>query len=138
MDQSIIYQKIRANGGRLTRLRREIVQVFFEVNCLMSSADILSRLNRLKLYPNRSTIFRELFFLVRNNIVVRNTISGTDYYEIPESHHHHLVCLNCHLIKKIEFGNHLARQEKKIAQEHQFNIINHSLEFYGYCPSCQK
>jgi len=87
--------------------------------------------------PNRSTIFRELLFLTKNNILIKNNISGVDCYEIQQDHHHHLVCLNCNSIIKIEVGGHLAKQEKQIAKRNKFDIINHSLEFYGYCRNCQ-
>lgn len=108
-----------------------------EAECLMSQADILAVLKKQQIRPDRSTIFRELLFLTKNNIVIKNTISGVDYYEIPQDHHHHLVCINCNSIKKVEIDNHLERQEKQIAKQNQFNIINHSLEFYGYCRNCQ-
>jgi Fur family transcriptional regulator, ferric uptake regulator len=137
MKKDGIYNKIRASGGRITRIRKEIVQTFLDTDCLMSQTDILVSLNILKLYPNRSTIFRELLFLTKNSITVKITISGVDYYEIPKDHHHHLVCLGCNSISKVEIGNHLKKQEKQIAKQNKFNIINHSLEFYGYCRECQ-
>jgi Fur family ferric uptake transcriptional regulator len=82
-------------------------------------------------------MYRELKFLTNNGVVIKNTISGTDYYEISKDHHHHLVCLKCKNIDMVEIGNHLKKQEKEIAKKNKFNIINHSLEFYGYCHKCQ-
>lgn len=137
MNKDTIYKNIRARGGRITKVRKEIVQILSEANCLLSQAYILARLNKLKLHPNRSTIFRELLFLAKNRIVMKNTISGTDYYEIPQDHHHHLICVNCNSISKVEISSHLEKQEKQIAKQNKFNIINHSLEFYGYCRNCQ-
>lgn len=137
MNKDTIYKNIRTQGGRITEVRKEIVQILSEADCLMSQADILAQLKKLKIEPNRSTIFRELLFLAKNNIVLKNTISGTDYYEIPQDHHHHLVCVSCHSISKVEIDNHLERQEKQIAKQNKFNIINHLLEFYGYCRNCQ-
>ena len=75
--------------------------------------------------------------LTTNNIVIKNTIAGIDYYEIQQDHHHHLVCVSCNSISKVEIGNHLEKQEKQIAKQNKFNIIHHSLEFYGYCQKCQ-
>jgi Fur family transcriptional regulator, ferric uptake regulator len=137
MTKDDIYYKIRSLKGRITDVRKKIVQIFLDSDCLMSGADILGNLNKVKLYPNRSTLFRELLYLTKNNIVIKNNISGIDYYEIPHEHHHHLVCLNCKAISKVEIGNHLEKQEKQIAKQNKFNIINHSLEFYGYCRECQ-
>lgn len=137
MNLDIIFKKIHAQGGRITKVRKEVVRILSETECLMSQADIFAQLKKLKIEPCRSTIFRELFFLTKNNIVIKNTISGVDYYEIPQGHHHHLVCLGCNSIKKVEINNHLKKQENQIEKQNQFNIINHSLEFYGYCRNCQ-
>lgn len=132
-----IYKKIQSSDGRLTKTKKEIINILSLSCCFLTRTELVEKLKTKKISPNRSTIYRELQFLTKNNIVTKNTISGVDYYEIPQDHHHHLVCLGCGLIKKIEIKNHLKKQEKKIAQENRFDIINHSLEFYGYCQKCQ-
>jgi Fe2+ or Zn2+ uptake regulation protein len=138
MNKETIYQNIRVQGGRLTKIRKEIVQILLAEDCLVSSAKLLTYLNKLKLSPNRSTIFRELLFLTNKQIVVKNNISGVDYYEIPcEHHHHHLICLKCKAISKVEIVDQLKEQEQQIAKQNKFKIVNHSLEFYGYCRKCQ-
>jgi Fur family ferric uptake transcriptional regulator len=137
MNKDYIYKNIRECGGRITKLRKGILQILSNDDCLISQADLLLKLKKIKLSPNRSTIFRELLFLSKNNIVIKNTISGIDYYEMANDHHHHLVCLKCNLISKVEADDHLEKQEKQILKNNKFIIINHSLEFYGYCHNCQ-
>lgn len=139
MDTEFLFKGIREKGGRVTKVRKEIVNILASGECLMSRADISDKLNKLKISPDRSTLFRELIFLSNNNVLTKSTISGVDYYEISgEHHHHHLICMGCNLIKKVEMENHLEEQEKAIARENGFNIVNHSLEFYGYCSGCCK
>lgn len=161
MYKTIIYQNIKAQGGRLTRLRQALIEIMLKEDCLISSSKFLLCLKKTKLEPNRSTIYRELKFLVANNIIVKNIISGLSYYEIspsyrsfeinlPEAcktknhasshkdhHHHHLICLKCNKIIKVELENQLIKQEQKLAEKTNFNIVNHSLDFYGYCRKCQ-
>jgi Fur family ferric uptake transcriptional regulator len=137
MNKETFYKNIREQGGRITKIRSEIIRIMSDEECLISSNDLLSHLKKLNVNPNRSTIYRELQFLTKNNVIIKNTISGVDYYEIPHDHHHHLVCLGCNSISKVEISNHLEKQEKQIAKQNKFNIINHSLEFYGYCHKCQ-
>jgi Fur family ferric uptake transcriptional regulator len=98
---------------------------------------LISHLKEKEINPNRSTIYRELQLLTEKGIITKNTILGVNYFEMPKDHHHHLVCLGCHKIKKVNIGNHLENQEKKLAKKNKFYITNHSLEFYGYCHSCQ-
>lgn len=137
MKIDILIQSIRSQGGRITPTRKAILTMLTSCDCLMSQADIILYLRKRKIHPNRSTLFRELLFLSQNHIVTKNTITGVDYYEIPDKHHHHLVCLQCKTIEKVEIGNHLERQEKEIFRKNHFNITGHSLEFYGYCRHCK-
>ncbi len=125
--------------GRLTKIKKAIIIILSENHCFLSKAGLIEKLNDIKINPNRSTIYRELQFLTKSGIIIKNTISGTDYYEIPKDHHHHhhLLCLSCNRIEKVKITNQLKKQEKQIAKQKNFNIINHSLEFYGYCQKCQ-
>jgi Fur family ferric uptake transcriptional regulator len=137
MDTESLYQIIKEKGGRLTKTRKEIIRALLDSDCLLSQKDIASALQSRSVIPNRSTLFRELAFLVKNTIVRKNTITGVDYYEIAHDHHHHLVCLGCHSIDKVDLGAHLEKQEKAISKVKKFEITNHSLEFYGYCKKCK-
>jgi len=132
-----IYKTINSSGGRLTKAKKAIIDVLSENHCLLAKADLVEKLKAKNIKPDRSTTYRELKFLTKNNIVIKNTIAGVDYYEIPDDHHHHLVCLGCNSISKVKIGNQLEKQEKQIAKQNKFNIINHSLEFYGYCHKCK-
>ncbi len=132
-----IHKIIQSSGGRLTKIKKAIIDVLSDNRCLLSKQEVVEKLKVKKIKPDRSTIYRELQFLKKNNIIIKNTIAGVDYFEIPQDHHHHLVCLVCNSISKVEIGNHLEKQEKQIAKQNKFNIINHSLEFYGYCHKCQ-
>jgi len=132
-----IYKKIKDSGGRLTKIKKAIINLLSENHCLLSKKELVAKLKAKKIYPNRSTIYRELQFLTNNGVVIKNTISGTDYYEIPKDRHHHIICLKCKNIKKVEIGNYLKKQGKKIVKENKFIITNYSIEFYGYCHKCQ-
>jgi Fur family ferric uptake transcriptional regulator len=133
-----IHHKIKSAGGRLTKLKKAIIEILSKECCLLSRQELIARLNKQKVNPDRSTIYRELLNLSKNSIIIHSHILGKDYYEIPRKHHHHLICVNCRKISQIEFGHPLAKQEKLIARKNNFNIINHLLEFYGYCHACQK
>jgi Fe2+ or Zn2+ uptake regulation protein len=137
MNIEPIFQKIRLEGGRITKVRKETLHFLAQRECLASLAAILAHLKKMGILPNRSTIFRELLYLTQHNIILKNTIAGTDYYEIPCQHHHHLICLRCKQIKKVSACTTLEKQEAAIAKHNHFQILNHSLEFYGYCQKCQ-
>ena len=67
---------------------------------------------------------------------------GRSRYELiqmdsSEHHHHHLLCLSCNRIIEVE-EDLLHQLEDTIEQKHHFSIVNHNLQFFGYCKSCQK
>lgn len=139
MNKENIYTNIRTGGGRITKIRREIIRYLSEEDCLLSKSDMLAYLKKNDIQPNRSTLYRELLALTKSGVIIKNNISGIDYYEISNDHHHHhhLVCIKCNSIQKVEMEDHLRIQEREITKQTQFNIINHSLEFYGLCRNCQ-
>ena len=132
-----ILQKIKNDGFRLTKVRKAMVKILFEQGCLLASSDIQTKLSKLHIKADRTTIYRELQFLLEENII-RKIQLGDDkaYYEISAGHHHHLVCTKCNNIKEIVIGQHLEQQEKKIYQKEKFKVLAHSLEFYGICSNC--
>jgi Fur family ferric uptake transcriptional regulator len=53
-----------------------------------------------------------------------------------EYHHHHLICVSCGKIT--EFNDHILEEfEEDIKQEHNFNVTDHRIKFYGYCEDCR-
>ena len=52
-------------------------------------------------------------------------------------HRHHLICLRCHRVIEVEHCP-MADFEEKLAEQTDFSIVGHNLEWYGYCPECRK
>jgi Fur family ferric uptake transcriptional regulator len=130
-------QKIRSAGGRMTKVRAAIIEILTTHGCIVDRAHLAKLLTQRDLRPNRSTLYRELQFLVSHNIVQEVVIGGVTYFEMPQKHHHHAVCMQCHAIEMVPMEHHLNTEEQQIAQNTKFHITHHTLDFYGYCPKCQ-
>lgn len=128
-----IYERIREEGGRITKTRREIIQILFHSDYMLSFQKIASK---LKTRPDRTTIYRELLFLFKKGIVSKSVILNKDYFEIAKEHHHHLICIKCNSFRKI-FACDKAKEEK-IAKDNKFKVTSHLSDFYGVCRDCQK
>lgn len=138
MEKKDFYKKIREKGGRLTKIRKAVVDILFDSGCMLSSSQIILQLKKKKINPDRTTIYRELLFLLKENIIQKNTALNKNYFEILKDHHHHLVCLSCNSFKKIKVNNNLTKKENKIGKKNNFKITSHSFDFYGLCHKCQK
>ena len=132
-----ILQKIKDDGFRLTTVRKAMVRILFDENRPLTSSDIQAGLLSLHIKADRTTVYRELLFLLDRLIVKKIKFDDHKmHYEICSGHHHHLVCTKCSAVKEIVLGEHLEQQEKKIYRKEKFKVLSHSLEFYGLCSKC--
>lgn len=51
------------------------------------------------------------------------------------SHHHHLLCRNCGKTVEVEAPA-VESWAARIAAEHGFTQVQHTVEIYGLCPEC--
>ncbi len=132
-----ILSSIRNNGGRITKVRRAILEAFYQSGCLVSQEKIVAYLATKELTPNPSTIFRELQFLLKSKIITKSTINKVHHYELNSNHrHYHFVCSKCQGITALHLHNPLISIMKELEQQHQFKIQQHSIDFKGICISC--
>jgi Fur family ferric uptake transcriptional regulator len=133
----MILQRIRNDGFRLTKIRMAMVKILFDENRPLVSSDIQAQLSSLGIKADRTTVYRELLFLLGRNIVKTGQFGDHKiHYEICVEHHHHLVCTKCNKVIEIVLGEHLEEQEKEIYERKNFKVISHSLKFYGLCGNC--
>lgn len=138
MDLNQILAKIKKGGGRITKTRKTVLATLLLAKQPLSAFELLTTLKNKKLIVNRTTIYRELSFLVKNGFVREVQLIGKpSLFELSYEHRHHLICLKCNRVKPVLLGKHLDHQEKKINREEKFKITGHSLEFYGLCEKCQ-
>lgn len=138
MSVDTILNQLKQEGFRSTKVRQALLEILWSETCLLTTTEIQKRLRARKLKPNRSTLYRELKFLTEKNLMIKHSIAGKDLYELPRDHHHHLVCVECGHLTRVDLENHLRHEEKKLEKQHGFRIARHELEFYGVCKGCQK
>lgn len=139
MNKDKIFDKLRNAGYRMTKTRKSIIEILSEAEKPMTSSEMLLELGGMGVRADRTTVYRELRFLMEQKIV--ETIKFNDhkvYYEIPSVHHHHIVCTRCKSVKAVVLNKHLEDQEKEIYKRENFKVFSHSLEFYGMCEDCLK
>lgn len=131
-----IHKRIRENGGRISKERKLMLEIFSNFGCLISQEEIRLEFKKNGLEPNRSTIFRELQYLSKRRLLRKEIVGNKVYYELSDNHHHHLICLECKQIKKIDGCCLIEDREKKIAKQNSFEVIAHGISFFGRCKKC--
>lgn len=128
---------------KLTPQRRVVLQTLLENQDLhMSAEEVYSLAKEKDTEIGLATIYRTLELLADLNIVHKlNFGDGRSRYElcnVPyEHHHHHLICLNCNQILEVK-EDLLQHLEALIEREHNFKIVDHRVQVYGYCSDCNK
>src|SRR5210317_37651 len=81
-----------------------------------------------------ATIYRVLTQFEQAGLLLKHHFeSGKAVYELnEESHHDHIVCLQCGYVEEF-VDSEIEKRQKVIAEENGFNIIDHSLYLYGDC-----
>ena len=138
MDNQII-STLRNKGFKITKVRSGIVEKFINAVIPLSANDLIAEFQKQNLKVNKTTIYRELDFLLSENIIKQIQFGeGQKRYELEDfKHHHHLICLNCRKVEDIELKVDLEKEEARFLKQNGFKVINHSLEFFGYCKDCR-
>jgi Fe2+ or Zn2+ uptake regulation protein len=141
-DTSKILVGIRKQGKKITKTRKAIIEMLCSSHILLTAPEIQERLKTLEISVNKTSVYRELEFLLSQKLIQEVHIKPrvTHYESALHPHHHHLVCTGCGDTKDIEtneFEKTMQQVEYKAAQQ-GFAVKEHSLEFFGTCASCLK
>ena len=133
---------LRAKGLRMTANRRAILQVLLHAREPLGLDQIQYAAVRHVSNgdaPDFATVFR-LMALMEELKLARKVHLGraSSHYELVDSQHHrdHLVCTDCGTVTPLEGACPVERLERKIARQHGFTQLTHSLEFFGRCGEC--
>jgi len=92
-------------------------------------------------FPTTSlaTVYKTVALLKElNEVLELGFPDGSNRYDGNRPYPHpHVVCLQCEKIVDPNLRG-LADMTHKLKKETGFRIINHRLDFFGICPSCQK
>lgn len=125
---------------RLTPQREAVLRILLQSqNKHLTAEDIYDRTREE--YPDigLATVYRTLELFEDLGLVsgLEFGAGGRRYEFGLQKEHHHLICMQCGSI--FEFNEDLLGElEETISQESGFQILSHSLRFFGYCQDCQK
>ena len=86
-----------------------------------------------------ATVYRVLTQFEAAGLVVRHQFEGgNSIFELSTGDHHdHILCMKCGRVD--EFSDELIEtRQKKVAQELGYELTDHGLYLYGFCPKCKK
>jgi Fur family ferric uptake transcriptional regulator len=140
VDIEEVQQKLSVNNYKLTSQREIILEnIIKNEGKHLSAEEIYNEVREDNSGIGLATIYRTLELF--NDLGIIHQLNFNDNcrrYELDhgEYHHHHLICVSCGKIT--EFNDHILEEfEEDIKQEHNFNVTDHRIKFYGYCEDCR-
>jgi len=129
---------LKEKGVRQTRKREIILETFFKSAGHLTIEDLLERVKKQDSKIGYVTVYRMLKLLKENGLAHQWQFGdGHSRFEKATDHHHdHLICMKCGKIIEFE-EDQIEKLQEKVAKAHQFKVISHIHEMYGYCSRCQ-
>ena len=124
---------------RTTRQRTAVLAVLDTLDSFRSAQQIHSELATRGESVGLSTVYRCLTALAADGDV--DTLLRDDGETVYRrctgaKHHHHLVCRACGATVEVE-GPAVERWAEKVAAEHGYDEVSHTLEIFGRCAACR-
>jgi Fur family ferric uptake transcriptional regulator len=122
---------------RNTRQRSAVSTLLTEVAGFHSAQELHAMLRARGERVGLTTVYRTLQGLADSGeIDVMRPPGGEHLYRrCSQGHHHHLVCRSCGRTVEVE-GPTVESWAERVAAQHGFADVSHTLEIFGTCPAC--
>jgi len=123
---------------RNTRQRAEVLALLEGTEEFRSAQQLHAELRSRGAAVGLTTVYRTLQLLADAGEVDQLRLpDGEQLYRrcSRSQHHHHLVCRACGRTVEVE-GRAVERWADRIAAEHGFSDVDHTLEVVGTCAAC--
>jgi Fur family ferric uptake transcriptional regulator len=124
---------------RNTRQRTAVSALLAEVEGFHSAQELHAMLRDRGERVGLTTVYRTLQGLADSGeIDVMRPPGGEHLYRrCSQGHHHHLVCRSCGRTVEVE-GPAVESWAERVAAQHGYADVSHTLEIFGTCPDCAR
>lgn len=123
----MIDEIFKKNKLKVTKQRREIIDIINNLDYDATINNIVKKANM-----DKSTVYRIIDILIKNNILIKQiNYNNDDYYILKEKHRHYVKCVKCNKITKLD------KCPLDSDDINGFKIINHNVEIEGICKECR-
>ena len=115
-----------------------IYQELSDAKTSLSPQELYQALLKKQRKIGLTSIYRSLDLFESLGIVFK-IMNGTSVkYKLceTEDHHHHIICKACGSVVELNFCD-ISDWAKKVTESTGYQVIDHQLNFYGYCKACK-
>ncbi len=128
-------QYLERMGLKQTQQRRVIVHHFLSIDSHVDADELHRQVNAEGHDVGLATIYRTLNLLTEAGLIEQKSFQdGRSVFEVahPDSHHDHLICVECRNV--VEFEDHeIEALQEAIAEKYGMELKTHRLDLFGRC-----
>ena len=133
------FSRLKADGGKRSSKREQIVNVFLRQEGHLSADDLVDLIRREDQRISRATVYRTLQWMVDAG-VARKVDFGEGRFRFEHSYrqprHFHLICKTCH--RSFEFlSSDIEALVEEVAAARSFTASQSVVQIYGTCEECR-
>jgi Fur family ferric uptake transcriptional regulator len=123
---------------RSTRQRAAISTLLETLDEFRSAQELHDELRRRGENIGLTTVYRTLQSMATAGMVdtLRTDTGESVYRRCSEHHHHHLVCRSCGSTIEVG-GREVEEWAERVAAQHGFSDVSHTIEIFGTCADCR-
>jgi Fur family ferric uptake transcriptional regulator len=124
---------------RNTRQRGAVSELLAGLDGFHSAQDLHSMLRARGDRVGLTTVYRTLQSLADAGELDIMRLPGGEhlYRRCSDGHHHHLVCRSCGRTVEV-LGPTVETWADKVAAQHGYVDVSHTVEVFGTCPTCAR
>ncbi len=125
----------RSQDLRLTEPRKDIFNILNSHDEPLTIGQII----KASQFAERTSVYRTLELYKKLGIVEIIQVGWKQRYELTEpfrEHHHHLVCIKCGELTKLDSAR-LEKIVQKIGESKEYKLTGHHVELQGVCRNCR-
>ncbi|PKM77070.1 MAG: transcriptional repressor [Firmicutes bacterium HGW-Firmicutes-15] len=136
-----IKERLEKAEYKLTQQRKAVLEVMQNKRGEhLTAEEVLYEARQKVPHLGIATVYRTLERLAAIEVLYKTIFDEGKYrYELSdqaEHQHLHILCIACSRIFEVEEG--LLDSLEKHLEKDGFEIVNHQLKIYAYCPECSR
>ena len=139
MDKGLFKSIFRGKRLRLSHPRLLVYQELSNADRPLSLQEIYRCLLKGHKKVGLTSVYRSLDLFESLGIVFKIINGSNVKYKLCEleDHHHHIICKTCGHVVEFKFCE-ISDLSKKVMESTGYQVIDHQLNFYGFCKACKQ
>lgn len=129
-------ESLRARGLRLTEPRRLILETVRATDAHPSALAVYRKVRRRLPRVSLATVYRNLRRLAAEGFLLERAGADGLRFDGNTGRHDHFTCLACRRVFDVPPAAN-ARARHRVAARTGFEVMDHRVEFYGFCAACR-